>query len=62
MVKDQVEDIGFAAYDAEWYNYPSKLQKYNLVMMSRSQEEVNFTGIGMMFCNLEYFGKVRLSP
>lgn len=59
-VTDEVADVGFSAYDAEWYAYPLKLQKYNLVMIGRSQEEIHFSGLNFMYCTLEYFGKVSV--
>lgn len=61
MVTDKVADVGFSAYDAEWYAYPLKLQKYNLVMIARSQEEIHFSGLNFMYCTLEYFGKVSVT-
>lgn len=59
-VTDEVANVGFAAYDAEWYAYPLKFQKYNLVMIARSQEIMQFSGLNFMYCTLEYYGKVSI--
>lgn len=58
-VVNQIEGIGEAAYFTKWYDLPPTLQKYMILIIARSQEEINFAGMGIIYCNLETFGKVN---
>lgn len=51
--------ISDVIYDSNWYDQPIEIQKYIGLMIARSQEEVNFSGIGLVTCSLEVFGKVN---
>lgn len=57
-VIDQIEEIGETAYNINWVNLPPSLQKYSILIIARSQEPINFAGLGMIYCNLETFGRV----
>lgn len=58
IVKDRVSSIGYLAYDSNWPDFPSQFQKYIILFIARSQEPINFTGLKMLHCSLEVFGKV----
>lgn len=58
---DHIENIGFAAYNLKWYDSPFIFRKYIILIIARSQEEIHFTGWGMIYCNLEALGTVSFS-
>lgn len=57
---DRISSIGNIAYDANWLEYPPKVQKYFILIILRSQERVHLTGLNLIGCSLEVFGKVRI--
>ena len=58
---DYIDDIGFTAYSIKWYDAPDVFQKYVILIIARAQEEIHYTGWGMVYCNLEALGNVRQS-
>ncbi|XP_031629238.1 putative odorant receptor 92a [Contarinia nasturtii] len=57
-VINRISLIGFSAYDANWFEYPSVLQKYLILIIARSQEPIHFDGLNIIYCTLEVFGKL----
>lgn len=55
---DRVEENGDTVYDLNWRDYPVDMQKYVVLMLARSQERIEFNGLGLAKCTLESFGKV----
>lgn len=55
---DRVSSIGDVVYSSNWFEYPAELQKYTILTISRSQQPIYFTGLGLVNCTLEVFGKV----
>lgn len=49
---------GDFVYGSAWFNLPLNLQKYIIVIIARSQEELCFTGLGIIYCTLVVLGKV----
>lgn len=47
-------------YDSNWPQYPLDLQKYFILMIARSQQPIDFNGLGIIHCNLEVFGNVSI--
>lgn len=60
LITEQIEDVGFSAYDSNWFDLPMDIQKYIILIIMRSQEELYFTGLGMIYCTVETLGKVRV--
>lgn len=58
MASDRLSSIGWAAYTADWHNYPVAWQKFIVLMILRSQKPVHFKGLNLINCTLEVFGKV----
>lgn len=56
----RVAAIAQAAYDSNWLDLPPRLQKYIILIITRSQETIHFTGFGLFSCTLEVLGKVRI--
>lgn len=57
---DRIADLSQAAYNSNWMEWSPELQKYIILIMRRSQEPVYFNGLGLIYCTLETFGKVRM--
>lgn len=55
---DRVLSIGDTVYALNWFNYPVRMQKYLILMIARSQERIEFTGLGLIKCSLEAFGQL----
>ncbi|XP_055304812.1 odorant receptor 67a-like [Sitodiplosis mosellana] len=60
-VTDQMVSIGRIAYEVNWYDSPVVWQKYLILIISRSQQKVYFTGFNLITCTLETFAKVTFS-
>lgn len=58
MATTRIADIGTTAYDSNWFDCSPELRKYIVLIIARSQESINFTGLGLIYCNMEVFGKV----
>lgn len=43
-----------------WIDFPLKLQKNMVLIIGRSQDDVQFTGLDLINCTLAVFGNVRL--
>lgn len=57
---DHVSAIGDVAYsNLNWFEHPVEMQKYLILMVARSHECVHFTGLHLIECSIEVFGKVR---
>lgn len=52
-------NINDEIYGSNWYIYPLNLQKYLILILARSQRELNFTGFGLFRCTVEMFGRLK---
>lgn len=59
LATDCVAAIGYVAYSLNWFEHPVEMQKYLLLIVARSHERVHFTGLHLIECSIEVFGKVR---
>lgn len=57
---DRVASIGDMVFNSNWTEYPTKLQKYTILTIARSQKLIFFTGMGLVNCSLEVFAKVSI--
>lgn len=57
-VTDRIASIGDIAYDSNWIDYPLNLQKFITVIVTRSQRPVYFSGLNLVPCTMETYGKV----
>lgn len=48
-------------YHAKWYNYPTKIQKYTILIMMRSQQRFVFQGFSLLPCSLPAFKEVSFN-
>lgn len=55
----RIASIGDDTYFLSWYQFPSIMQKYFCLIIARSQINVQFTGLGLIYCSIETFGKVK---
>lgn len=53
-----IKGIRDVAYSFDWCQYPLDLRKYFILIMSRSQKPLYFTGFGMVRCTLQTYIKV----
>lgn len=53
-----IGQINQIAYSSEWIKYPAGVRKYTVMMMARSQKNIYFTGLKLVYCTLEEFMKV----
>lgn len=51
-------EINDSIYGSDWYNYPSKIQMYTILIMKRSQKPFIMTGYALVTCSLEKFKDV----
>lgn len=57
---DRVADIGQNVYDNyDWFELPTQIQKYTTLIIQRSQDPPSFTGLYVVPCTIEVFGKVN---
>lgn len=56
---DRIASIGNVAYGADWYDYPPEIKKFLILVIARSQEEMNFSGFGFVHCTMEVLLKVK---
>lgn len=61
IATEEILAVGDYTYNSKWYNYPVKLQKHVILIVARSHKRVHFSGLNLMYCTLEYFGKVKMS-
>lgn len=54
-------EIGEISYDSSWYEFPIGLQKLTILMISNSQREFRFKGLGMIDCSLATFSTVSIN-
>lgn len=54
----QIASLGSIAFETNWYEYPTVLQKYTIFIIMRSNESVHFTGFGLVPCTLEKLKEV----
>lgn len=57
-ITQRIEDTAVTAYSSKWFDLHIKLQKFVILMMIRSQEELHFTGWSIIYCTMETLGKV----
>lgn len=60
VVTEQITSIGDIVYESNWFDYPAELRKYNIYIIIRSQKPIHFTGLKMIKCSKEIFGKVSI--
>lgn len=58
MASNRLSSIGLAVYAANWYDYPVQLQRFIVLMISRSGKPAYFNAFDVINCSLEVFGKV----
>lgn len=56
---EKLSSVGNMAYNSNWYDYPVGMQKHMVLIIARSQEPVYFSGLSLIRCTVETFGKVR---
>lgn len=58
LVTDRILMLRDSVYGLNWSDQPMEMQKFVILMMARTQERVYFSGLGLISCSLEIFGKV----
>lgn len=58
LTTDRVLAIGDDVYNLNWLEYPVQMQKCLILIIARSHEPIQFTGLQMIECSMEMFGKV----
>lgn len=58
---ERISKMGDTVYGFNWFDQPVKMQKFMILMIARSQERIYFSGLGLVTCSLEAFGKVCIS-
>lgn len=58
LATDRLLKIDNTIYGLNWFDYPVKMQKYVILMIAQAHEQIHFSGLGMIPCTLESFGKV----
>lgn len=58
LATDRALRNGDIVYDLNWFDHPAEIQKYVILMIARSHERIEFTGLGLVSCTLEGFRKV----
>lgn len=58
---DRVSSVGESVYDLNWFEYPLEMQKIVALMIARSQKSGQFSGLNLIYCTLEAFGKVQIA-
>lgn len=53
-------NVGDVFYESMWYRLPTRQQKLLGLALSRSQREFRLKGLGMIYCSLFTFSKVKL--
>lgn len=53
-----MKTIDDMAYDSNWFNFPVEMQKYFIMIISRSHKQAYFNGFGFVPCSLEMLGQV----
>lgn len=61
IATERIASIADIVYAANWYDYTPELRKHIILIVARSQEPVYFTGLGLIHCTVETFGKVSES-
>lgn len=59
IATERLQSFDIIAYNANWFDYPSDLRKFIILITAQSRTKINFNGLGLIGCNLEIFGKVR---
>lgn len=58
LAADRVSAIGDIAYDLNWFEHPVEMQKYMILTIARSNKRIEFSGLHLIPCSMEMFGKV----
>lgn len=58
MATERICEVADFTYDSDWFNLPVNLQKRIVLIISRSQEPIQFTGLNIFRCTLEVYGNV----
>ncbi|XP_031637097.1 uncharacterized protein LOC116349691 [Contarinia nasturtii] len=58
LATERIIAVGQTTFGLNWYDYPPELQRCLVLIISRSQKPVYFTGLGIVHCTLETLGKV----
>lgn len=59
IVGERMASIGDMAYESVWYDYSVQLRKNIILIVTRSRKVAHFTGLGLVICTVEVFGKVN---
>lgn len=62
LAADRAAAIGDIAYDLNWFEYPVEMQKYVILIIGRTSKRDEFSGLGLIPCSMEMFGKVSIFP
>lgn len=55
----RIMDLSQTVYNSNWLDWAPEFRKYSILIMARSQQPVYFNGLGLIYCSLGVFGKVR---
>lgn len=56
---ERIARIAGMTFSSNWFDYPTGVQKYVVLIIARSQVPSQFTGLGLFDCTLAVFGKVQ---
>lgn len=59
LATTKIPGIGLDAYSCDWYDLPLELRKTLILIMTRTQTSIHFTGFNMIYCNLQTFTTVK---
>lgn len=59
LAADGVSAIGLVAYDLNWFEHPVEMQKFLILTIARSNKRAEFSGLQLIPCSMEMFGKVN---
>lgn len=61
IITNELSSIGDILYTSNWYNYSAVYRHHITLIIVCSQKPIAFTGLGLITCSLESFGKVSIS-
>lgn len=57
-ITEQIGETALTAYASNWFDLHTNLRKFVVLMMIRSQQTLNFTGLDIIYCTMETLGQV----
>lgn len=58
MATESYENMADSLFKCNWYDLPTKLQKYIIIMIGNTQTPIYYHGFGLAVLNLLTFNKV----